>query len=263
MRIAMSQMKMEESVEKNLNKTVAYMRGAMRKGADVIMFPELQLSPFFPIHRKQSVDSYLMNIHSPEIETIKEACRKMGIYASPNVYLDIEGKRYDASLLIDKSGQLVGISKMVHIAQAKNFYEQDYYTPSDDRFKVYDTPFGKIGIVICFDRHIPVSIHSCAKQGVHLILIPTANLTTENIELYEWEIRVQAFQNTVYIAMCNRTGTENGLTFCGQSLIASPDGEILYRADGNEQLVIADIALESIFNIRKSRPWLDLSTPGS
>ena len=68
-------------------------------------------------------------------------------------------------LMIDSNGGLVGVSKMVNVYQANKFYEQDYYTPSEDGFKVYDTPFGKIGIVICFDRHLPEGIRSCAKQG--------------------------------------------------------------------------------------------------
>lgn len=94
--------------------------------------------------------------------------------------------------------------------------------PSDDGFKVYDTPFGKIGIVICFDRHIPESVRMCAAQGAQLIIIPTANLTTENQELFEWEVRVQAYQNLVYIAMCNRVGKEDDLIFAGDLYLRLP-----------------------------------------
>ena len=71
--------------------------------------------------------------------------------------------------MINDQGNLMGISKMVHIAQARDFYEQDYYTPSDEGFRIYKTPFGNIGIVICFDRHLPESIRSCAMQGAELV----------------------------------------------------------------------------------------------
>ena len=147
-----------------------------------------------------------MSADGPEITAIRDACRKFRIYASPNVYLKQGEKRYDASLMIGSGGEILGVSKMVHIAQAKFFYEQDYYTPSDDGFKVYDTPFGKIGIVICFDRHLPDGIRSCAKQGAELVIIPTANILGEPLELFAWEVRVQSFQNTVFTAMCNRVG---------------------------------------------------------
>ncbi len=119
-------------------------------------------------------------------------CHKKRIMASPNLYLETNEKAYDASLFIDRTGEILGISKMVHIMQSPYFYEQDYYTPSDDGFKVYDTPEGKIGVVICFDRHLPESIRSCVALGADLILIPTANIDGEPLDLFEWEIRVQA-----------------------------------------------------------------------
>ena len=179
MRIAMAQMKMTESIAENLNKTIYYIEKAKQQNADLVFFPEVQLSPFFPQYENKKADKYLLSLDSEEIRTIQNVCKKYNIYASPNVYLDLNGNKYDASLFINNNGNISGISKMVHITQAKYFYEQDYYTPSDDGFKVYDTPFGKIGIVICFDRHSPESIKACALKGAELIIIPTANLTEE------------------------------------------------------------------------------------
>lgn len=258
MRIAMAQMKMTESIAENLNKTIYYIEKAKQQNADLVFFPEVQLSPFFPQYENKKADKYLLSLDSEEIRTIQNVCKKYNIYASPNVYLDLNGNKYDASLFINNNGNISGISKMVHIAQAKYFYEQDYYTPSDDGFKVYDTPFGKIGIVICFDRHIPESIKACALKGAELIIIPTANLTEEPSELFAWEIRVQSFQNVSYIAMCNRVGTEGRITFCGESLITSPSGELLFKADNKEQLIVYDIPPETVQNERKIRDWLTL-----
>ena len=113
--------------------------------------------------------------------------------AVPNLYLKPEeGKdnhrAYDASLLMDKDGLIVGIQKMVHVAQAELFYEQDYYLPSDDGFHVWDTPFGKIGIVVCFDRYYPESIRTEELMGADCILVPTVNTKKEPMELFEQEI---------------------------------------------------------------------------
>lgn len=121
------------------------------------------------------------------------------------------------SLLIGDHGEIIGRQKMVHIAQCENFYEQSYYTPSEEGFQVFDTPFGKIGIVVCFDRHYPESIRTEALRGAELVIIPTANTKAEPSELFQWEIRVQAFQNSVNIAMCNRVGNEGGMVFSGES----------------------------------------------
>ena len=158
--------------------------------------------------------------------------------------------------MIDDNGTVMGISKMVHIAQAKYFYERDYYTPSDDGFRVYDTPFGKIGVVICFDRHLPDGIRSCGWQGADLVIIPTANINGEPLELFEWEIRVQAFQNTVFVAMCNRVGKEGEVAFSGQSLLAGPDGDLLFKAGAEEGLFVVDVVTEKVRSERIKRPWL-------
>ena len=258
MKLAMAQMRMGTSVEENLEKTLRLIEQAEKGGADLIFFPEVQLSPFFPQYEKADAERWAMTADGTEITAIRDACRKFRIHASPNVYLKQGEKRYDASLMIDPDGEILGISKMVHIAQAKFFYEQDYYTPSDDGFKVYDTPFGKIGVVICFDRHLPDGIRSCAKQGAELVIIPTANILGEPLELFEWEVRVQSFQNTVFTAMCNRVGPEGELAFAGQSLLASPDGGLRFKAGGEEDLFLLDVPLEEARQARISRPWLTL-----
>jgi predicted amidohydrolase len=258
MKLAMAQMSMSDSIESNLNKTLGLMERAKGAGAELIFFPEVQLSPFFPQYEKRDAFPWLLRLDSPEICAIRDKCRQLHLFASPNVYLEQAGKRYDASLMIDSEGQVLGVSKMVHIAQGKYFYEQDYYTPSDEGFRVYDTPFGKIGIVICFDRHLPDGVRSCAQQGAGLVLIPTANILGEPLELFQWEVRVQAFQNTVFLAMCNRVGQEGEVTFAGQSLLCAPNGDLLHLEDDGEKLLVLDVPLEQAAQEREKRPWLSL-----
>jgi predicted amidohydrolase len=140
--------------------------------------------------------------------------------------------------------------------QAKRFYECDYYTPSDDGFKVYNTPFGKIGIVICFDRHLPESIRACALAGAQLIIVPTANTKDEPSEMFEWEMRVQAFQNNVFIAMCNRVGIEGDMEFCGNSIVIDPDGNVILKSDEKEGLLETEINLSDADASRLRRPYI-------
>ena len=256
MRLAMAQMQMAEDIDKNLKKSVEMIKAASEGGADFIFFPEIQLSPFFPKYENRNAEIWCLTLESKEVKALQDACVRYSIWASPNIYLEIDGNRYDASLMIDDHGEIRGISKMVNIYQAESFYERDYYTPSDTGFKVYDTPFGKIGIVICFDRHIPSSMRSCATQGADLVIIPTANLTDEPMELFEWEIRVQSFQNTVFAAMCNRIGNEDDCTFAGQSLVAGPDGSLIYKAGADEMICFVDISFDVAYEARKQRAWL-------
>lgn len=258
MKIALAQMQMSHDIESNYQKSVNLIREAAEKGAQLVMFPEIQLTPFFPKYEDMDVSDYVMTLENPYIKGICEACRECSIFASPNFYIEENGKRYDMSLLIDDEGSIIGKQKMVHVAQCEKFYEQDYYTPSEEGFTVFDTKIGKIGIVVCFDRHYPESIRTEALRGAELILIPTANTTSEPSELFGWEIRVQAFQNSVIIAMCNRCGTEDGMVFSGESLVSDHNGNLIAVAGNDEELLIAEVDLSDTAKVRHDKPYTSL-----
>ena len=241
MKIAMAQMRMGPTIEENLAKTLLLMERAAALDAELIFFPEVQLSPFFAAKRGEDASRWLVTADGPEITAIRDKARELGLCVSPNVYLSENGKPYDASLMIDGDGEILGVSKMVHIPQTENFWEQDYYTPSDTGFHVYDLPCGRVGIVICFDRHVPDGVRSCARQGAELVIIPTANLTTENMGLFEMEVRGLAVQNCCFVAMCNRVGQEGELRFSGQSILVAPDSRIDFKAGSMEGLYLMDL----------------------
>ena len=261
MKIALAQMKMSGCIMENYEKTLDLIQRAAKDGAKLICFPEIQLSPFFPQYEKRDASMWVIPANSPMIGRIRGACESAGIYAAPNFYVEEAGRRYDMSLLIDDRGTILGRQKMVHIAQADCFFEQDYYTPSEEGFQVFDTPLGKIGIVVCFDRHYPESVRTEALKGAELILIPTANTKAEPSALFQWEIKVQAFQNSVNIAMCNRVGLEGGMEFSGESIVADSNGETLVLADDREQLLFAEVDLSAARQARERKPYTSLRRP--
>lgn len=258
MRIALAQMKNEGTIEKNLRKSISLVKEVADNNADLILFPEVQLTEFFPQYEKKDVRQYRLQIDSDEVKAFQTACKEAHIMAVPNIYLEEGGKAYDASILIDSSGEIIGIQKMVHVAQAKQFYEQDYYTPSDDGFKVFETEFGKLGIVVCFDRHYPESIRTETLMGADIILIPTVNTKTEPSEMFEWELRVQAFHNSVAIAMCNRVGSEGEMDFSGESIAVDVHGDVIAKANDTEQILYVDVDMQESNNVRKGTPYTSL-----
>ncbi len=259
MKIAMAQMGNAGSVEKNLEKSIHFIALAAKQGCDLILFPEVQMTEFFPQHPGQDVRHYAVKPDSGLIRELCAACRDNHIMAVPNVYLEENGKYYDVSILIGSDGEILGKQKMVHIAYAEKFYETDYYSPSDDGFHVFETEFGNIGIVACFDRHYPESIRTEALLGADLILIPTVNTTDEPMELFEQEIRVQAFHNSVYAAMANRVGKEDEMEFAGESIVVSPEGETVFKADHREQLAVVEIEnIRHASEVRSRKPYTSL-----
>jgi predicted amidohydrolase len=165
MKLAMFQMKNEGTMQDNLEKSLCAIKSAADEGADIILFPELQLTEFFPQYHGKDVSAYGITLESKVIKAFCKVCHECEIMAAPNIYLSENGKFYDATILISKEGTILGVQKMVHVAQAEQFYEQDYYTPSDTGFQVFETEFGKIGIVVCFDRHYPESIRTETLMG--------------------------------------------------------------------------------------------------
>ena len=261
MKLALCQMRMSENMEENFGHARAQIFAAAAQGAQLICFPEIQLSPFFPQYEARDASRWAIAPDSRYVRGMQDACREAGIYAAPNFYLEENGQRYDMSLLINDRGKILGRQKMVHIAQADCFYEQDYYTPSEEGFGVFQTPLGRIGIVVCFDRHYPESVCTLALRGADLILVPTANTKTEPSELFQWEIRVQAFQNSVNIAMCNRVGREGEMDFSGESIVADYEGRITALADDSEQLLFAEVDLDAAASARKRKPYTALRRP--
>lgn len=123
---------------------------------------------------------------------------------------------------------------------------------------MFDTPHGKIGVVVCFDRHYPESIRTEALMGADLILIPTANTESEPMEMFDWEIKVQAFQNSVAVAMCNRIGREGEMAFSGRSLVTDANGGTIAQAGSGEELLYAEVDMAASARIRAARPYTDL-----
>lgn len=261
MRIGLVQMSMRSDMEANFQKSLAFMQDASKQGVDLICFPEVQLSPFFPQYENMDASLFVIREDSRYISEMQSLCRETGMFACPNFYIEDGGKRYDMSLLIDDQGCIIGRQKMVHIAQCACFYEQDYYTPSEEGFQVFDTSLGKIGIVVCFDRHYPESIRTEALRGAELIIIPTANTTAEPSDLFQWEVRVQAFQNSVNIAMCNRVGIEDKMIFSGESVVCDSTGSVLSVAGSDETLLIAEVDLPGASENRKKKPYTCLRRP--
>ena len=258
MRIALAQMKMSSNMKENYQKSIQLIHEAANQGAELICFPEIQLSPFFPQYPDYNASEFVMTEDSGYVEGICEACHKHHIFASPNFYIEENGQRYDMSYLIDDHGLIIGKQKMVNIAQCEMFYEQNYYTQSEEGFEVFDTRLGKIGIVVCFDRHYPESIRTEALRGAELIIIPTANTSDEPSLLFQWEIRVQAFQNSVNIAMCNRVGIEGSMKFSGESIISDSKGNVIAIAGETEKLLLADVDVAEASIMRKSKPYTSL-----
>ncbi len=259
-RLAVLQHAMAPEIDANLATAARLMASAAAEDADIVVFPEVHLSPFFPKHRAEdapdAADRYVMGEDHPALAKLSALAAEHRLVTIANIYRqDAGGERYDASPVFDADGRRLGVSDMVHVAQFDGFWEKDYYAHGE-AFDVYDTAVGRVGVVICYDRHFPESWRACALAGAEIIATPACNLASENTELFAHEIAVMAYQNSVFAAMANRCGSEDGVAYAGASVIAGPDGALLAKAGAEETVLIADLDLHHRREIARKAGWL-------
>lgn len=257
-KIAAAQMRVSENMEENYQKSLRLIREAAEAGAKLVCFPEGQLSHYLPQYPGLKAENFAIGTDHPYIQGFCDACREHHILASVAVNLAEEGKIYPSMLLIDENGKILGVTKKNHIVYAPHFYEKDYFTPGGEGFPVFDTSIGKVAQIVCFDRHFPESWRTCALKGADFIATAVANEKAEPCEVFQWEIRIPAFQNSVNALMVNRVGVEGAMDFCGESVFAGPDGNVVALADDTERLLVAGLDFEAAKKLRTEKQYLSL-----
>ncbi len=246
MRIALVQQHATRDKASNVQRGMEAFRTAADQGATCVCFSELAFEWFYPqTPAKGDVSSLAETVPGPTTDAFAALAREFGIVTILNLY-ERDGQRlYDTSPVIDADGTLLGRTRMVHITDYPCFHETGYYAPGDTAAPVYDTAVGRIGVAICYDRHYPEYMRALAVENAQLVIVPQAGAVGEWPEgLYEAEMRVAAFQNGYYVALCNRVGKEDALTFAGESFVCGPDGTVAARAPSQEDhILIADVDL--------------------
>jgi N-carbamoylputrescine amidase len=246
MRLALAQQSAGHDRQVNLDRALAAMRRAREAGADLIVFPELAALRFFPQFEDHAAADLAEPIPGPTSDRISAAARELSLVTVFNMYeADAGGRLFDSSPVFDADGALAGVTRMVHITDFACFHEQTYYHPGDRGAPVYRTCAGRVGVAICYDRHYPEYMRALALGGAEVVAIPQAGALDEWPEgLYEAEVRTAAFQNGYFVALCNRVGPEERLTFSGESFVVDPEGQVVARGRRlEEDLIVTDIDL--------------------
>lgn len=249
MKIALIQQSCSEDKNENLTRGLESARKAAEAGAHIICFAELAFEPFYPQFQNPDTPSeYAETIPGKTTNAFSELAKEFGVVIILNLYEKDGNALYDSSPVIATDGSILGTTRMVHITEYACFHEQQYYTPGNNGAPVYETPFGKIGIAICYDRHYPEYMRALALAGADVVFIPQAGSVGEWPEgLYEAEVRTAAFQNGYFVALCNRVGEEPKLTFAGESFVCNPAGEVIARAgEGTEEILYAELDLAEV-----------------
>jgi len=249
MRIALVQQHARSGKAGNVERGLAALEEAARGGAEVVCYAELAFERFHPqLPAQPGFEDKAEPVPGPITEAFASVAKQLGVVVVLNLYEKEGDTCFDCSPVIDADGTLLGRTRMVHITDYEGFHERGYYAPGDTGVPVYETRAGKIGVAICYDRHYPEYMRALALGGAELVVVPQAGAVGEWPEgLYEAELRVAAFQNGYYAALCNRVGKEERLDFAGESFVCAPDGRVIARAGlGTDEILYAEVDLAEV-----------------
>ena len=256
-RIALLQLSAAEDAALNLRKTEEKIREAASNGASVVCLQELFQSRYFP----QRVD--VRNYALAEALPSKTSERMAAIAAELEIVLVVPlfeearpGVYFNTALVFDADGRELGKYRKTHIPDGPQYHEKFYFTPGNLGYPVFRTRHGVIGVGICWDQWFPEVARVFALEGAQILFYPSA-IGSEpdrpgysSAEAWRTVIRSHAIANGIFVAAVNRVGVEDEMTFYGESFVADPFGEILVRAAAEEEVLIADLDLGRIRELR-------------
>lgn len=272
-KVALLQISVSKDIDANLQKAVEWIGKAAGKGAKVICLPELFRTQYFCQKEDTSHFELAETIPGPSTEAISKAAKKHGVVVIASLFEKrTAGIYHNTVAVINSKGEVAGLYRKMHIPDDPGYYEKFYFTPGDLGYKSFDTEFGSLGTLICWDQWYPESARITALMGAGIIFYPTAigwhphEKKEHGKPQYESWVTVQrghAIANGIYVAAANRVGLEKfsddseGIEFWGSSFIADPQGIIIAQGSHDkEEIIMAEIDPERIEYIRRNWPFL-------
>jgi len=256
----------------NLQKALELAERAAEQGANIICTQELFRSQYFCQSEDHANFQLAEPIPGPSTEAFQALAKKHGVVVIASLFEKrASGLYHNTAVIIDADGSLLGVYRKMHIPDDPLFYEKFYFTPGDTGFRAWETKFGKIGVLVCWDQWYPEGARLTAMQGAEILFYPTAiGWHPGEKEEYganqhgAWETiqRSHAVANGCYVAAPNRIGLErpvggDGIEFWGQSFVAGTSGQILAKASADrEEVLLVPVDLGKVDVTRTHWPFL-------
>ncbi len=266
--IGMVQMSCEQDVQANINKAVAQIRLAAVNGAQIICLQELFTSLYFCDVEDHENFKLGESIPGPTTDIMQPLAKELGVVIIASLFEKrAQGLYHNTTAVIDADGSYLGKYRKMHIPDDPGYYEKFYFTPGDLGYKVFETKFAKIGVLICWDQWYPEAARITSLMGAEILFFPTAigwDLNEQNPvinqEQYDaWQTiqRSHAVANGLYVVSVNRVGIEAEQQFWGGSFIANPHGRLLYLAPHEGEVThVETIDLDQTEYYRTTWPYL-------
>ncbi|MGJ5817632.1 carbon-nitrogen hydrolase [Paludibaculum fermentans] len=270
-RIGLVQTSCSLDPQENLDKAAAKVREAAQRGAQIICLQELFRSQYFC--RDESADLFDLAepVPGPSTDVMGRLAKELGVVIVASLFeRRAAGLYHNTAAILNADGALQGIYRKMHIPDDPLFFEKFYFTPGDLGFKNFETPFGRIGVLVCWDQWYPEGARLTALQGADILFYPTAigwhpaekaQYGAAQLDAWRTIQRGHAIANGVYVAAVNRVGfegtPERGLEFWGNSFVADPFGVLLAEASHDqEEILVVECDRRRIEEVRRNWPFL-------
>ncbi|WP_165494937.1 carbon-nitrogen hydrolase family protein [Actinomadura roseirufa] len=224
----------------NLVRVESKIRQAAAAGAALVVFPECALTGYM-LGSREEAEAAALRADGPEVAALTALCAELGVHAVAGLLERDGGMLYNTALLIGPDG-VAGRHRKRHLPHlgADRFTDE----PEPGGPSVFETPFGAVGIEICYEVRFPEVARTLALAGADVIAVPT-NWPVQSRNLAEQFTAVRAAENLVYLLAANRPDREGDADFVGLSRIVDPSGRVLVTAgEDGEDLLVADIDVE-------------------
>ena len=277
-KVGLIQMACGPEPEKNLCHAADMVRDAAARGAQVICLPELFRTQYFCQREDVVLFDLAEPVPGPTTNKLAEVARAAQVVVIASVFeRRAPGIYHNTAVVLDVDGAIKGIYRKMHIPDDPLYYEKFYFTPGDLGFRAFDTQFGRVGPLVCWDQWSPEAARLTALQGAQVLFYPTAigwhpaekqEFGAAQHDAWRTVQRGHAIANGVYVAVVNRVGYEHGningntapgagLEFWGGSFLADPFGVVIAEASRDrEEILIGEMDLRRLEEVRRHWPFL-------
>lgn len=258
-KIAAIQMSTVADKMENVRTVKAYLEKIKDENPDFVILPEMFCCPYqtenFPIYAEKE--------GGPVWQQLSGYAKQYGIYliGGSMPEKDAEGNVYNTSYIFDREGKQIGKHRKVHLFDidvkgGQTFKESDMLTAGDSD-TVFDTEFGKIGVMLCFDIRFPELSRMMVNDGAKVIFVPAAfNMTTGSAH-WELSFRTRALDNQIYMVGCAPArDVSAGYISWGHSIVTDPWGRVTGMLDENEGILLAELDMDYEEQVREELPLL-------
>lgn len=253
-----------------VERMLALLEQAAGDGVELIAYPEMALTTYFPKRIRPDFDQFFETEVPPKsLEPLLRRAAEAKIAVHVGFCEKTNGKYFNTALLTDRDGRLCGTFRKIHLPGTTapdgfaQVYEPYYFAHGDTGYKVFDAAGAKVGIAICQDRRYPESYRALALQGAELIVMgyntPASPLA---LDLNDLCLRAGAYANLCFVVAIAKAGVEDGVELIGGSAIIDPLGQVLARAaTSGDELIVAGIDLEQMLPVRRRWNFLGRRQP--